>query len=85
MSGGAGEVPDRALSLPHVWRGARNACWYTNSTVILPGLEALEGYEPAPHYDRSTVSFAVLSPGGGVDSGDVIKWQVQRKGLDLEQ
>ena len=50
MSGGAGEVPGRAHSLPHVWRGARNACWYTNSTVILPGLEALEGCEPAPHY-----------------------------------
>ena len=85
MSGGAGEVPDRALSLPHVWRGARNACWYTNSTVILTGLEALEAaVRPAPHY-RSTVSYAVLSPGGRVDSGDVIKWQVQRKGLDLEQ
>lgn len=48
MSGGAGEVPGRAHSLPHVWRGARNACWYTNSTVILPGLEALEGYMSRP-------------------------------------
>ena len=57
MSGGAGEVPDRALSLPHVWRGARNACWYTNSTVILPGLEALEGCERAPLHYRSTVSY----------------------------